>query len=246
MDINLSSGLLQLSDLLDGDTEFIPLMSPEEEKQMHDEEIPDSLPILPLRNTVLFPGVVIPITVGRDKSIHLIREAYASDRIIGVIAQKDGRIEDPAFQDLNAVGTVAHIVKLLQMPDGNTTAIIQGKKRFRLGQLMHSQPYMRAAVSAFSDISTIIEPDETFDAMVFSLKEMAINIIHQSPNIPSDASFAIQNIESPAFLINFISSNLNIDVGDKQLLLEISDLQERAHKVLVYMTKEMHTYKKLK
>ncbi len=240
MEITLKYNMLQHSDMLDPDTEFIPLMSAEEEKLMHDEDIPEHLPILPLRNTVLFPGVVIPITVGRDKSIRLIREAYSRDRIIGVVAQKDGDIEDPRYEDLNAIGTVAHIIKLLQMPDGNTTAIIQGKKRFHLGELVHYEPYMRAYVTPFFDKAPT-EPtdDENFDALVYSLKEMSINIIRQSPNLPSEATFAIQNIESPVFLINFISSNLNIEVDEKQHLLELFDLQERAHKVLVHMTKEL-------
>ncbi|MBE0640911.1 MAG: LON peptidase substrate-binding domain-containing protein, partial [Bacteroidales bacterium] len=227
--------------MLSGDTEFIPLLSTEEEKQMHEEEVPEVLPILPLRNTVLFPGVVIPITVGRDKSIRLIRDSYASDRIIGVVAQQDPDIEDPAPQDLHSIGTVAHIIKLLQMPDGNTTAIIQGKRRFHLRGIVQELPYLKAQVKAFSDVDKVIEgaSDTDTDTLFESLKELSLEIIKASPNIPSDASFAIRNIESPAFLVNFISSNLNTGIDEKQKLLELSDLHERARLVLGYLAREL-------
>lgn len=232
--------IVKLSELLDGDTEFIPLMSTEEEKQMHEEEVPESLPILPLRNTVLFPGVVIPITVGRDKSIKLIRESYKGNRTIGVVAQKDSDIEDPELEDLYAIGTVAHIIKLLQMPDGNTTAIIQGKRRFRLGSGIQEEPYLLAHVEPFSDVtSASAMPGKEAEAMYESLKELSLEIIQNSPSIPSDASFAIKNIESPVFLVNFISSNLNIEVKEKQSLLELSDHLERAQRVLTHLTREL-------
>ncbi len=232
--------ILNLSDLIDGDTEFIPLISSEEEQQMQEEDVPESLPILPLRNTVLFPGVVIPITVGRDKSIKLIRESYQGDRIIGVLAQKDAELEDPGPEDIFRVGTVAHIIKLLQMPDGNTTAIIQGKRRFGLDAIIQEQPYLKASVSPYLDQNPEITPKEDEAAAMFeSLRELSLEIIHNSPNIPSDASFAIKNIESPVFLVNFISSNLNIDVKEKQQLLEISDQAERASQVLRYLTREL-------
>ena len=229
---------IQIENILDEDAEFIPLLSPEDEEQMNAESIPEILPILPLKNTVLFPGVVIPITVGRDKSIKLVKEAYKAKNLIGVISQKDSSIEDPSFDDLNKIGTVALILKILQMPDGNTTVIIQGKKRFELKELVSTEPYFTAKVVSFEKpIPPVI--DDKFNALISSLKDLSFQIIQQSPNIPSEAAFAVKNIESPAFLVNFISSNLNIDVNEKQKLLEIISLTERANLVLVYQTKEL-------
>jgi ATP-dependent Lon protease len=229
---------LNFSDILESDTEFIPLLSPEDEELMNAEEVPEELSILPLRNTVLFPGVVIPITVGRDKSIKLIKEAYAGAKTIGVVAQRDVNIEDPTFDDLHLVGTVAHIIKLLQMPDGSTTAIIQGKKRFTLQNMVQSDPFFKAKVTQFGMPESIIE-DKNFDALISSLKDLSIQIIKQSASIPTEASFAIKNIESPVFLVNFVSSNLNIDVLEKQKLLEVLDLKDRANLVLTNLTKEL-------
>ncbi|MBM3405245.1 MAG: endopeptidase La [Bacteroidetes bacterium] len=226
------------SDILNGDTEFIPLLSSEDEEVMNSEKVPDILPILPLRNTVLFPGVVIPITVGRDKSIKLIKDYYKGDKIIGVIAQKDVNIEDPDFVDLYNIGTVAFILKLLQMPDGSTTAIIQGKKRFSLLEELQTDPYLKAKVEQYGDAKQV-QPDARFSALISSVKDLSIQIIQKSPNIPSEAAFAVKNIESHAFLVNFISSNLNIDLIEKQKLLEISDLVERANLVLKLLTQEL-------
>ena len=229
---------LDLSNIIDDDTEFIPLLSQEDEDQMNQQDIPDILSILPLRNTVLFPGVVIPITVGRDKSINLIKDAYKGEKIIGVVAQRDVGIEDPKFEDLNSVGTVAHVLKMLRMPDGNTTIIIQGKRRFKLDKCVQSEPYIRCTVKAFPETKASTT-DKEFMAVVASLKDLALQIIQQSPNIPSDAAFAIRNIESHTFLINFISSNSNLDVGKKQELLEIADHKERATRVLEHLSKEL-------
>lgn len=228
-----------LSELIDAETDFIPLLSSEDEEAMNAEEVPEVLPILPLRNTVLFPGVVIPITVGRDKSIRLIREYYKKNRIIGVVAQKDPAIEDPEFTDLNTVGTVAYIIKILQMPDGNNTAIIQGKRRFRAKELVQSEPYFKASVEAFDVKAEIPKDNREFNALISSLKDLAIQIVHKSPNIPTEAAFAIKNIESPAFLVHFISSNLTIEVAEKQKLLEVHDLKERANLVLTQLTREL-------
>ncbi len=230
---------LMFSDLIDSETEFIPLLSSEDEEAMNTEDVPEVLPILPLRNTTLFPGVVIPITVGRDKSIKLIREFYKGSRIIGVVAQKDASIEDPEFEDLNKVGTVAYIIKILQMPDGSNTAIIQGKRRFAISELIQSEPYITARVTAFEAPVNIPSDNGEFSALIASLKDMAIQIITKSPNLPSEAAFAIKNIESPSFLVHFISSNLNIDLNEKQNLLEIADLTECAHRVLTLLTKEL-------
>lgn len=236
---SLEKKILTFSDLLDSETEFIPLLSSEDEEQMNAEDVPEILPILPLRNTVLFPGVVIPITVGRDKSIALIREYYKTTRIIGVVAQKDASIEDPEFEDLNEVGTVAQIIKILQMPDGSTTAIIQGKRRFRVTELIQSEPFIKARVEAYGKAEMLVQEDKEFSALISSLKDLSVQIINKSPNIPSEAAFAIKNIESTSFLVHFISSNLNIELADKQKLLEISDLLERSNMVLRYLTKEL-------
>jgi len=229
---------IRLTDLIDNETEFIPLLSSEDEEQMNAETVPDTLPVLPLRNTVLFPGVVIPITVGRDKSIRLIKDYYKGDRIIGAVAQKDTEIEDPEVTDLNEIGTIAYIIKLLQMPDGSTTAIIQGKKRFRMLQMLQEEPYFVAKVQQFG-IERPVQKDKKFNALMSSIKDLAIQIINLSPNLPSDSVFAIRNIESPVFLVNFISSNLNISLEEKQMLLAIDDLLERANTVLGLLTKEL-------
>jgi ATP-dependent Lon protease len=223
--------------LISEDTEFFPLMSQEDEEEMNNEDTPDILSILPLRNTVLFPGVVIPITVGRDKSIKLIKDAYRGDRIIGVVSQKDVAIEDPEFEQLNQVGTVALIIKMLQMPDGNTTVIIQGKQRFRLNEEVQSDPYIKASIQKFEEVRP--KADKEFKALMASIKEMAMQIIQLSPNIPSEAGIAIKNIESSSFLINFISSNMNAEVSAKQQMLEVANLHDRAKMVLEHLTQEL-------
>ncbi|MFN2429620.1 MAG: endopeptidase La [Cryomorphaceae bacterium] len=229
---------LNFQDVVDSETEFIPLITSEDEEEMNNEETPLELPILPIRNTVLFPGVVLPITVGRDKSIKLVQDAYAGDRTVGVVSQQDQEIEDPNFDQLNKIGTVAKIIRLLKMPDGSTTVIIQGKKRFELMELVAEEPYIRAKVSEFAEIKPK-RSIKKFEALVQSLKDLALQIIKQSPNIPSEAAFAIKNIESHSFLINFISSNMNAEVKDKQQLLETADLKKRAEMVLEFLTKEL-------
>ena len=222
----------------EGDNQdFISLLSQEEEDEMDKEILPDNLPILPLRNTVLFPGVVIPITVGRDKSISLIKDAYKSKSPIGVATQLDANVEDPEFGDLYQVGTVAQIMKMLRMPDGNTTVIIQGKRRFRLKECISTEPYIRASITALPEFKLDTDKEQT--ALVSSIKDLALQIIEVSPYIPSEASIAIRNIESPKFLINFISSNMNLDVAGKQSILEIEPFRERGEKVLEFLTKEL-------
>ncbi|NTW34199.1 MAG: endopeptidase La, partial [Bacteroidetes bacterium] len=227
-----------LPNILEEDAEFIPLLSPEDEEQMLSEELPETLPILPLRNTVLFPGVVAPITVNRDKSINLIKDAYKGSRVIGLVSQKDVNVDDPQFTDLNTIGTIARIFKVLQMPDGSSTVIIQGKKPFQLNKCIQTEPYFKATVLPYDNASLPVN-DEKFDALISSIRDLAIQIIKLSPTIPSEAAFAIKNIESPSFLINFVSSNLNIEVVEKQKLLEISNLIERANLVLTLLTKEI-------
>jgi ATP-dependent Lon protease len=239
MDNNINIADLHLSNVMEDETEFIPLLSAEDEEIINSEDVPPVLPILPLRNTVLFPGVVIPITVGRDKSIRLIKEFYKGERIIGVVSQKDGDIEDPGYDDLNKLGTVAYIIKILQLPDGNTTAIIQGKKRFELGQLLQSEPYFKAEVISIDKNVFTSKKDKSFEALIASIKDLSIQIINQSPNLPSEAAFAIKNIESPVFLVNFVASNLNVDISEKQNLLSILDVEERANRVLMLLSKEI-------
>ncbi len=220
------------------DAEFIPLMSSEDEEEMNNEDLPEILPILPLRNTVLFPGVVVPITAGRDKSIELINQTNKEGKIIGVVSQKEEGEEDPGIEDINTIGTVAKILKVLKMPDGNTTVIIQGKKRFQVAEVITTEPYLTATVRAVEEARPA-KDNEEFLVIVETIKEKSLAIIKDSPNIPSDASFAIKNIESPSFLINFVSSNLNISVAEKQKLLQINDLQERALETLRYMNMEL-------
>ncbi len=228
---------LSLQDLHD-DAELIPLMTPEDEDAMAREELPESLPILPLKNTVLFPGVVIPITAGRDKSIKLINEANKAGRAIGVVAQKDEMHENPGLEDINTVGTVARILRVLKMPDGNTTVIIQGKKRFEVVEMVSTDPYLKATIKEV-DEARPAQDNVEFQTIIDTIKELAIEIIKDSPNIPSDAAFAIKNIESSSFLVNFVCSNLNIEVSEKQKLLEINDLKERAMETLKFLNIEL-------
>jgi len=228
---------LSLAGVIDDETEFIPLMTSEDEEEMNQEKTPDILPILPIRNTVLFPGVVIPITVGRDKSIKLIQDANKGDKVIGVISQTDDSIEEPVKNQLFEVGTVARILKMFRMPDGNTTVIIQGKKRFMLLDFIETDPYIKAQIAAYEVNKT--PKDAKFGALVDSIKDMALRIIEQSPNIPTEASFAIKNIESSSFLINFIASNMNAEVKEKQALLEETNIRSRAEILLKHVTKEL-------
>ena len=223
---------------LGSDADLIPLMTPEDEEEMNNEQLPASLPILPLRNMVLFPGVVIPITAGRDKSIRLINDANAEGKVIGVVAQKDERVEEPGAADIHTVGTVARILRVLKMPDGNTTVIIQGKKRFEIDEVTEEQPYLKATIREFAE-ERPQEGDGEFSTIIESIKDLAIQIIKESPNIPTEATFAIKNIESDSFLVNFVSSNMNLTVIEKQDLLTISSLKNRALETLRYMNLEL-------
>ena len=227
---------------IDENSELIPLMTPEDEIEISKEELPSTLPILSLRNTVLFPGVVIPITASRDKSIKLIKDANNFNKLIGVVAQKDESVEDPKVNDIYTIGTVAKILKVLQMPDGNTTVIIQGKKRFEIERVISESPYITSNIKDYPEENPG-NANSKFSATIDSIKDLSLEIIKRNPNIPSEASFAIKNIESKSFLINFVSSNLNLPVKEKQALLEINDLQKRALKTLKHMNVE---FKKLK
>ena len=232
----ISLDSLSLQDF-DENSELIPLMTPEDEEKIAKEELPETLPILSLRNTVLFPGVVIPITAGRDKSIKLINDANKGGKVIGVVSQIDEDVENPKADDLHKIGTVARILKVLKMPDGNTTVIIQGKKRFEIDQVITEEPYIKATVKEVPQAKPAAKNKE-FAAIIESIKELAVQIIKDSPNIPTEATFAIKNIESDSFLINFVSSNMNLDVDEKQALLEMNHLKDRALETLRYMNVE--------
>ncbi|WP_179346652.1 endopeptidase La [Winogradskyella ursingii] len=225
----------------DENSELIPLMTPEDEEQINNESLPESLPILPLRNTVLFPGVVIPITAGRDASIKLINDANKGGKVVGVVSQKDESVENPTEKDIYKTGTVARILKVLKMPDGNTTVIIQGKKRFEITEIVSEEPYLTAKIADIPEAKPAPDNEE-FRAIIDSIKDLSLDIIKESPNIPTEASFAIKNIESNSFLVNFVSSNMNLKVEEKQELLNINDLKERALQTLKYMNLE---YQKL-
>ncbi len=222
----------------DENSELIPLMTPEDEEEINKELLPTTLPILPLRNTVLFPGVVIPITAGRDKSIKLIKDANKGNKVIGVVSQKDELIEDPSVKDINTTGTVARILRVLKMPDGNVTVIIQGKKRFKIAEVITEDPYLNATVREVEEARPAVKNKE-FSAIIESIKDLALQIIKDSPNIPSEASFAIKNIQSDSFLINFVSSNMNLSVLEKQKLLEMNNLKDRALATLKYLNVEL-------
>ncbi len=232
------TSILQFTDGSESDAEFIPLITAEEEEHMNKQAFPEELPILPLRNNVLFPGVVIPITVGRDKSIKLIQDANKGNKIIGVVSQKNQEEESPEFADLHLIGTVAQIIRTLRMPDGSTTVIIQGKRRFEIVQPTQTEPYMRSVVKMLEE-KPFDKKNKELDVMIKTIKDMSLQIIRDSPNIPSEASFAIGNIDSPSFLVNFISSNMNADVNKKQEMLEELDMKKRVMMVLEHLSMEV-------
>lgn len=231
------SELFSMDDAGGDPEQRIPLPTPDEEVEMSNADIPDTLPILALRNTVLFPGVVLPITVGRDTSLQLVREAFEHDRLIGVVAQRESQVEDPTPDDLYDVGTVAEILKLIKMPDGSKSIVIQGKRRIEIGTYTQQEPYFRAEVEAVHDP----KPDEDLEiqALIHSIKELAVQIVNKSPNLPSEAAEAIENIESPTFLIHFIASNLQVEVEKKQDILATRPVTERANKVLDQLNEEL-------
>ena len=232
----ISLANLSLEDL-EEDADLIPLMTTDDEEVISKEPVPEIIPILPLRNTVLFPGVVIPITASRDRSIQLIKDANATNKLIGVVAQQDREVQSPGKKDLFRVGTLARILRVLQMPDGNTTVILQGKKRFQIDSYISEEPYLKATVSELKE-ERPEEDDKEFAATIDSIKDLSLQIISQSPNIPSEASFAIKNIQSDGFLVNFVSSNMDMDVADKQKILQTNQLHERALLCLKHMDME--------
>ena len=238
--INLDN--LSFQEMMNEDSELIPLMTPEDEEIINKESVPKTLPILPLRNTVLFPGVVIPITAGRDKSIQLIKDANKGDKIIGVVAQRNEDEEDPTLKDINTTGVVAQILRVLKMPDGNTTVIIQGKKRFEIEEIIQEEPYLKATVKEAVEDKKV-ENKKEFEAIIDAIKEQALAVIKENPMLPSEASFAIKNIQSNSFLVNFIASNMDLSVMQKQIILEKDNLKERALLTLKNLNKELQKLK---
>ena len=234
--INLKAVLLE--NMGEDSADFLPILGDEKEMLNDNTQIPDTLPILPLRNTVLFPGVIIPINIGREKSLKLIRDSYKQNAMIGVIAQQDTNTENPGLKDLYQIGTVASILKILEMPDGTTTAIIQGKKRFQLEDILYDDPYHVGKILLKKE-EGVPENDPEYNAIAESLKDMAGKIVKYSSNIPNEAGFALKNIENMLFLINFISSNTDVDYQNKQELLEIDNLKQRAIKLLEILSKQV-------
>lgn len=230
------NNFLMNDDMSDGG-EFIPLISEEEDLEFSDE-VPEELPILPLRNTVLFPGVILPITVGREKSLRLLEEANKGNKVIGTITQTDANIEEPLPEDIFSLGTVAKILRILEMPDGSTSVIIQGKQRFRVEEYLQEEPFLKARITLLKD-ATVLTNQPDFEAVVGSLKDMALRIIKLSTNIPQEASFAVKNIEHSKYLVNFICSNTDIELVGKQRLLEMDDLYERSIKLMEFLAKEI-------
>jgi ATP-dependent Lon protease len=227
-----------LPDMLDGDGDIIPIIADGDDGDLEDVEVPETIPILSLRNTVLFPGVVLPISIGRPRSIQLIKDAYRNDKIVGTVAQKDPDMENPGYNDLHSVGSIGQIVKLLEMPDGSTTAIIQGRKRIILNELVSDDPYFIARVKPMPERKPDLSSKD-FDAIVGSLKDLSLKIIKINPNISPEASFAIKNIENNTYLINFICSNTDIKVQDKQKLLETNSIRDRGFMLLEFLVQEI-------
>jgi ATP-dependent Lon protease len=219
--------------------DFMPIIPINEtdHDNLADVEIPKEMPILPLRNTVLFPGVVLPITVGRDKSIKAVNDAYKADKLIGVLAQRDSSVEDPAIHELMNVGTIARIIKVIKMPDGGTTVILQGKRRFRVGTMTADEPYFRAQILLLQEEEA--PKDQDFEAYVSNIKDLAAQIIQLSPNLPTEASIILKNIENPSFLIHFVSSNLNTELADKQELLQTDPIKSRADLLMKLLQREL-------
>jgi len=223
---------------IDEDSDLIPLMTSDDEEAISKESFPDSLPILPLKNTVMFPGVVIPITASRDKSIKLIKDSNTKEKLIGVVSQKDSKVQTPTLNDIHFTGTVAKILRVLQMPDGNVTVIIQGKKRFSIDKVISEEPYITADIKEIKEIKPKADNKE-FNATIDSIKDIALQIIEENPNIPSEASFAIKNIQSDSFLVNFVCSNMNLSIEEKYKILTTNDLHERALMCLKEMNIEL-------
>lgn len=235
---NIYEQLAGISDMLDGTSQIIPIMSPDDDENApHTPAMPDILPILTLRSSVLFPGAITPITVGRNKSMKLVREVEASGGMLGALLQKEASVEKPGPGDLYTVGTAARILKVLEMPNGNLTVILHGVEKFEVREFISSEPFFKAAVSPLKDLV----PDKSnleMNALVESTKEIALNIINISNNIPQEASFAIKNIDSRRGIINFICSNIDLPDADRQALLEAPGLVARSRRLLEILVRE--------
>ncbi len=230
----------EFSDYMDSETQFIPIVGEDgDELEMSDESIPDELPILPLRNTVLFPGVIVPISIGREKSMKLIRDVQKKKGFLGAVSQIDYKIDEPTPGDLYRIGTVAKIIKILEMPDNSTSVIIQGRKRFAWNRIVSEDPYFSASITVLEDVLPDTDKKREFEAVIGSLKDLSLKIIRNSTNIPQEASFAVKNIENPVFLINYIGANADIKTPDKQRILEIDDLKERGLKLVEHLVREV-------
>jgi ATP-dependent Lon protease len=241
MDSNfkISIDTFGMSDYSESDSEFIPVIGDDMEQDADDKPIPEELPVLPLRNTILFPGVIIPIAIGREKSHQLIKDVEKSKGYFGALTQTDYKVDNPGVQDLYKTGTVARIIKILQMPDNSTSVIIQGKKRFQLEEMIEDDPYFVGRITLLEDKEPEGDKTREFEAVVSSLKDLSLSLIKQSPNVPPEASFAIRNIENPAFLINYVSSNSDLPVKEKQRLLETNGLKERGMRLVEFLIREV-------
>ena len=238
----LNKDLVELSELMSGgEAEIIPIMTEENIKDLSVSDMPESLPILPLKGNVFFPGVIIPITAGREKSVKLIKTAYKNKQIIGIVAQKSSDTDDPETSDLYKVGTMAKVIKTLNMPDGTTMVILQGMDRFSLEELVQTEPYWEGKVREYPDGAKDLP--ENYMALAEAVKDMYLKVLKMVPNIPADPSFAIQNIENPYFLLNYVAAHLDINVNEKQKLLETNDFSKRANKVLSVLSKELELQK---
>ncbi|HKJ79317.1 MAG TPA: LON peptidase substrate-binding domain-containing protein, partial [Prolixibacteraceae bacterium] len=223
--------------MMENESDFIPIIADGDDRELKNTDVPDVLPILPLRNTVLFPGVVLPITVGRKKSLKLIQDVNKGSKLLGTIAQKDYTVDDPELKDFYRVGTVAEILKILEMPDGSTSVIIQGRRRYQIKEFIAEDPYFKAAIEPLNDMPP--ENNAKFNAIVGSLKDLSIKIAQFSANVPPEATFAVKNIENSTFLINFICSNTDLNVENKQQLLEVESIKDRGIQAISYLVKEV-------
>ncbi|TAJ13086.1 endopeptidase La [Marinilabiliaceae bacterium JC017] len=237
--VKIGFNKIGLSEIFESDSEFVPIVSDEDEQSVSELEVPDILPILPLRNTVLFPGVIIPISLGREKSIRLVREIQKTKGYFGAVAQKDLKVEEPEFDDLFPIGTVAKVIKVLEMPDNSTSVIIQGKKRFRMTEMVETEPYYQARVEGIEEVYPEDDKNREFEAVISSVKDLSLRIIKASSNIPTEASFAVKNIESSAYLINFVCSNTDMKIREKQDLLETDELLGRGMILLEHLAREV-------
>lgn len=230
-----------LDEIMNSEANFIPLFSLEDEKKIRDEQVPEDIAILPLRNTLLFPGMVIPINVGRARSIRLAQEYAHRNEPIGVVAQRTNEVDEPTLGDLYRVGTLAHILKYISMPDGGVTIIVQGIKQFNVESLTQTEPYYRCRVTPFesNDFDHKLLDDKNFQALISSIKDVANKMVHVSNNMPREAAFALKNIESHVFLLNFLATNLSISLDEKQKLLETPDIRVRASQLLSYLHRDL-------